>query len=197
MTADSNIYNDPRNYQNMRFPDKVVEGPSKASEFVDNLVAPFTNIFSSFTHQITGEDSLSLGNQYDWADVKKIQVGGLADYALSAYSEIEFLQIAIPRITYRDSEVVEDYLAERQEISDFLIDVWPTVSKYFDKSIGVELEVMSYPDDSGEDELVGWIQYVEGDVEDGLDKLENLEEAILDEQLERVDCTFNFNIEFK
>jgi hypothetical protein len=96
----------------------------------------------------------------------------------------------------RNPEIVEAYLDKHAYIIEFLETIRPTLTKFFGRSVNVELEVLTYPDESGTEELVGWIQYTGGDIERGLDLLEELEGEIFDKQIEMVGNSFNFNIEF-
>jgi hypothetical protein len=114
----------------------------------------------------------------------------------SNISEIEVLQSAVPNIGFRDPEYIEDYLVTYPQIKYFLVTVWPKLAEYFGRSISVELEMLTYPDSSGSDELVGWIQYEGGDIDQGLDKLEEFEAEIFDKQVDLVGDAFNFNIDF-
>jgi hypothetical protein len=105
-------------------------------------------------------------------------------------------QLVTAQIAYRNSDLVETYLATHPEIPDFLKQVWPSLEAYFGETIQLVLEVMTYPEEVGSNELVGWIQMT-GDINEGLDKLEQFEAEWLEEQLRKVGANFNFNIEFR
>ena len=116
-------------------------------------------------------------------------------------SEIEVLSgdnIQTPvlsHFSYRNQKIVEDYLNRHPQINDFLVDSWPTITKYFGETVNIVLEVMTYPAKNAYDELVGWIQSTD-DIQRGLDRLEQLEDELLQEQIAKVGNMFNFNIEF-
>lgn len=105
-------------------------------------------------------------------------------------------QNRLPRITYRNSEVVENYLLGYPKINVFLNSIWPSLIRYFGQAVGVELEVLYYPEEMEVEELVGWIQFEGTDVEEGLELLEQFEDEVLERQLEYLGDTFFFNIEF-
>ncbi len=90
---------------------------------------------------------------------------------------------------------MEDYLERHPQIKDFLVGTWPTVAKYFGEAVTIVLEVMTYPAENAYDELVGWIQSTD-DIQKGLEKLEQLEDELFQEQIVKIGNRFNFNIEF-
>ena len=161
-------------------------------------VPTLTSIFPTFTHRIRGQDTLNLGNQVDWANLK-ISISNLKLFEGYHSPSFEPLTttINLPQISFRNSEAVEDYLSKYPAIIDFLTDVWPELVIHFGRSVKVELEVMRYPDGSAPDDLVGWIQCFENNISEGLTKLEQFEQKVFDQQVERVGYSFNFNIEFK
>ena len=62
-------------------------------------------------------------------------------------------QPAAPRITYRNPEAVEDFLAHYPQILDFIQAAWPTLIECFGGSADIVLELITYPDESAHEEL--------------------------------------------
>lgn len=103
--------------------------------------------------------------------------------------------LAFPRVSYRNPAAVTPYLACYPEIEDFIEAAWPALVEYFDDSIEIVLEVLTYPgDETIHEELVGWIQS-SNDVDEGLAKLERFEDEWYLDHMAEVGHNFNFNIE--
>ena len=103
---------------------------------------------------------------------------------------------AFPRISYRNLVAVEVYLARYREIEDFIEAAGPALVKCFDDSIEIVLEVLTYPDETVHEELVGWIQSTD-DVSEGLAKLGRFEDEWFLDHMAEIGHKFNFNIETK
>lgn len=58
----------------------------------------------------------------------------------------------------RNPEIVNAYLDKHPYIIEFLEAIRPITTKFFGRSVNVELEVLTYLDESGTEELVGWVQ---------------------------------------
>jgi hypothetical protein len=97
-------------------------------------------------------------------------------------------------ISYRNQENVKTYLARHPEIVDFLTTAYPSLVRIFGNSVEIVLEVLHFPERNASDELVGWIQSSD-EVEIGLQKLEQFEEAWFLDHMAKIDHRFNFNIE--
>jgi hypothetical protein len=106
-------------------------------------------------------------------------------------TEDEFL---FHRVSYRNPEMVETYLACYPEINDFLAAAWPVLVRCFGGPVDIVLEVMTYPDEAAYRELVGWIQSTE-DIRTALDKLERFEDEWFLDHITLIGGRFNFNIE--
>ena len=63
-------------------------------------------------------------------------------------------------------------------------------------SIEIVLEVLTYPDETVHEELVGWIQSTD-DVSEGLAKLGRFEDEWFLDHMAEIGHKFNFNIETK
>ncbi|NIT62023.1 MAG: hypothetical protein GWN00_39265 [Aliifodinibius sp.] len=98
------------------------------------------------------------------------------------------------RISYRNSEMVEAFLAAYPKIPSFIKAAAPVLTKYFGQPLEMVLEVMSYPEEGAEEDLIGWIQSHD-DVEEGLNKLERFEDEWFLDHMAEVDYRFNFNLE--
>jgi len=98
------------------------------------------------------------------------------------------------RVSFRNPEAVEAYLAQHPIVEVALYEAAPLLQEIFGASVRVVLEVLSYPEEGSYDELVGWIQSTD-DVLAGLEKLEKFEEVWLPEHLDLSINTFNFNLE--
>jgi len=98
-------------------------------------------------------------------------------------------------IRYRNREAVEVFIQTRPQIWPFIEAATPFLIKHFGQPLEIVLEVMSFPEEGAEDELVAWIQSSD-EVEIGLDKLEKFKDEWFLDRLEEVDYRFNFNLEF-
>src|SRR5215213_1707571 len=74
---------------------------------------------------------------------------------------------ALTKIHYRNAPQVREFLTEHSEINAFLQASWPALVRYFGQEVEVILQVLQYPDEQAEPELVGWIQ-IDADVETGM-----------------------------
>jgi hypothetical protein len=104
-------------------------------------------------------------------------------------------ELSFLNVSYRNREV-ETYLARHPEIEDFIQTAWPALVECFEGPVDIVLEVITYPDEIGHEELVGWIQSTD-DVDKGLEKLERFEDEWFLDHMAEVDNKFNFNIETK
>lgn len=102
--------------------------------------------------------------------------------------------IVSPILTYRNSEAVKDYLNRHPDLEDFINRAWPAVVECFGGPVEIVLELLTYPDESAHQELVGWIQSTDT-VEVGLERLEQLENTWFLDHMDQVGDRFNFNIE--
>jgi len=82
------------------------------------------------------------------------------------------------------------------EINTFLEVSWPVLVNYFGQEVEVVLQVLHYPDEQAEPELVGWIQ-VYNDVETGMQQFDAFEEEWFLDHAHELNSRFNFNLEFK
>ena len=96
-------------------------------------------------------------------------------------------------ITYRNPEAVKAFMAARPQIIPFIEAAAPVLTKYFGQPLEIVLEVVSYPEEGAEDDLIGWIQSYD-EVEEGLNKLEQFEDEWFLDHMAEVDYRFNFNL---
>lgn len=104
--------------------------------------------------------------------------------------------IKAPTLTYRNSKAVKDYLTRHPDIEGFIKRAWPALVECFGGPVEIVLELLTYPDESAHQELVGWIQSTDT-VEVGLEKLEQFEDTWFLEHMHQVGDRFNFNIEIR
>ncbi len=117
----------------------------------------------------------------------------IANETALTFFEGEFSSL---NISYKNPEAISSYLSRYPEIEDFIETAWPALIECFDGPIDIVLEVITYPDESAHEELVGWIQSTD-DVNEGLEKLERFEDEWFLDHMAEVDNKFNFNIETK
>lgn len=103
---------------------------------------------------------------------------------------------ALPKIHYRNAPQVREFLAVHSEINTFLEVSWPVLVKYFGQEVEVVLQVLHYPDEQAEPELVGWIR-IDADVETGMQQFDAFEEEWFLDHAHELNSRFNFNLEFK
>jgi hypothetical protein len=101
-----------------------------------------------------------------------------------------------PRIAYRNTKAVKEFLACHPEIEDFVNASWPALVQAFQGSVDVILELLSDPEGESDAHLVGWIQSTD-DIQTGLEKLEQFEDEWFLDHMAAVDNKFNYNIETK
>jgi hypothetical protein len=106
------------------------------------------------------------------------------------------LDVDTPKLTYRNREAVETYLARYPEIESFIEAAYPALVESFGSPVDIVLEVITHPDETAHQELVGWIQSTDSVVE-GLEKYDNFEDEWFLDHMYLVDDKFNFNIETK
>jgi hypothetical protein len=104
------------------------------------------------------------------------------------------LEPSLVRISYRNSPMVQAYLACHPEIWGFLEEARPVLAEIFGGLVDIVLEVITYPEEGAEDELVAWIQST-NTVDEGLEKLDRFEDEWAIDHLTSVATRFNFNIE--
>jgi hypothetical protein len=68
--------------------------------------------------------------------------------------------------------------------------------KYFGQDVAIVLEVLNYPQERVEPELVAWIQATD-DVATALSKFDAFEDDWLLDHMPTPESHFNFNLEFK
>ena len=99
-----------------------------------------------------------------------------------------------PRISYENREKVRAFLDRHPEIRTFIRAALPALHKCFGSAVSVVLEVLVYPEQSGPEELVAWIQSTD-EVYEGLEKLERFEDEWFLDHLAETGGIFNFNVE--
>lgn len=104
--------------------------------------------------------------------------------------------IVVPKISYRNQEAVEAYLAHHPEIEGFIEAAYPALAKSLGGSVDIVLEVVIDPDETAYQQLVAWVQSTDS-VAEGLKKLDCFEDEWFLDHMHLVDDTFNFNIETK
>jgi hypothetical protein len=103
-------------------------------------------------------------------------------------------QTTVPQLIHRNPEAVEDFLARYPQIFDFIQAAWPELIECFGGPVDIVLELITFPDESAHEELVGWIQSTD-DVIDGLEKFERFEDEWFLDHMDKVGDKFNFNLE--
>ena len=122
------------------------------------------------------------------------------DISLAASSPSETLptfnkpKSNILQLSYRDATAVATYLTRHPDLKDFIQRAGPMLIQSFGGPVEVVLEVLTYPDESAHQELVGWIQSTDT-IEAGLEKLEQFEDSWFLDHMHQVGDRFNFNIE--
>ena len=104
------------------------------------------------------------------------------------------LEVPGLNISYRNDEVVVDFLNHNPEIIGFISLAQSPLVKNFGYPVDIVLEVMTDPDHDGFEELVAWIQSND-DVDEGLEKLERFDDEWFLDHLDFVGNNFSFNIE--
>ncbi len=104
------------------------------------------------------------------------------------------LDVGTPKLSYRNREAVETYLARHPEIKSFIEAAYPALVKSFGSPVDIVLEVITHPDETAHQELVGWIQSTDS-VVGGLEQFDRFEDEWFLDHMHLVDDKFNFNIE--
>lgn len=94
----------------------------------------------------------------------------------------------------KDKEKVEIFIQDKDYILPFIKQSILYLVKYFGQPLEITLEVMSFPEDATEDELIAWIKSSD-EIETGLDKLEGFNDEWFLDRMQEVDYCFNFNLE--
>ena len=104
------------------------------------------------------------------------------------------LEVHDLNISYRNDEVVADFLNHNPEILDFISLAQSALVKNFGYPVDIVLEVMIDPDHDDFEELVAWIQSSDS-IDEGLEKLERFDDECFLNHLDLVGNNFSFNIE--
>jgi len=99
------------------------------------------------------------------------------------------------RFTYRNGPQVEDFLSRYPHVANYLGDVTPAIARYFGPSAEVVLEAVTHAHPGSYEEMVAWILST-GPIEEGLEKVDLLEEELSESRQATVGNIFSFNIEF-
>lgn len=125
-----------------------------------------------------------VSNDIDWP------ISDVANETVLTFLE----ELPSPNIFYRNSEAVKDYLARYPKIENFIKAAWPALVECFEGPVDIVLEVLTYPDKSACEELVGWIQSNDN-IDQGLEKLERFEDEWFLDHMAEIEHKFNFNLE--
>lgn len=106
------------------------------------------------------------------------------------------LDIAVPKLSYRNRKTIDAYLIHHPEVESFIEAAYPALTKSFGGPVEIVLELITDPDEVGQQQLVGWIQSTDS-VAEGLRKLDRFEDEWFLDHMYLVNDTFNFNIETK
>lgn len=122
----------------------------------------------------------------------------LYNYLAQSLGEREAGRVAIEpfplRITYRNPDSVQAFLAQHPLVTQFIRLSWPALKRCFGVPLNIVLEVIQYPEEYASDELVAWIQS-EVPVEEGLARLDHFEDEWFLDHMELSGGRFNFNLE--
>lgn len=148
---------------------------------------------------LRGQDTLTIGDQLRWKQAKIM--GQLLQHPtlitdVKSESTLVFSPLAdLPRIYLRNGNDVRAFLASHPRVEPFLSISWPFLIKHFGPQVQVTLELMQYPGEQVEPELVAWIQCSDP-VLTGLAELDAFQEEWFLDQIDDINARFNFNLEF-
>lgn len=188
----------------------VTQSPKRTSLPLDVLVL----LCNQPTIDLHGLETLTFGDQLQWKRaeiisksfrraerlgnsliIKNAPSKQAIDQANQSLFSLQALYTS-PKILFRNTPQVRSYLDGHPDVNEFLLQAWPSLIKHFGQDVEVVVELLFYPGEQIEPELVGWIQCT-NDIETGLQKLDALSEEWFLHRTIEFNSRFNFNLEFK
>jgi len=175
----------------------------------------------TFGYRLRGTDTLTLGDQTCWIEIKGIRgllslrdllslLEGRPDEEFITFIETRAIKYgalldASPFLDHmhqleeiyslRDAAAVRRFLYAYPQLLEVLLEAHVYLQKYFGSDPRVTLAVVSDPEVEGMDELFAYV-LTSLPVNEALVRLDNLDEEWFLDQLDRLGGRFNFNLEF-